>query len=208
MTAGPSMRLFVAIELSPEWLLALGEAQETLRTALRERPGTRLRYVRPEGVHLTLKFLGAVPESRLQSVGEALGRAAERLTEFKLVMSSRAGFFGDRRRPRVLWAGVDGASPVDRDALYRLAEGIETWLATAGFPRERRFRPHLTLARLPEEMKDDERAMVAEAATALVLASPAPLEVRSFSLIRSHLGPGGARYERLRSFPAENIAPA
>jgi 2'-5' RNA ligase len=195
-----ALRLFVAIELSPAWIEALTEAQARLRSLIEEAGGPRLRYVRPEGIHLTLKFLGAVPESRLAAVTDALASATNEWAPVRLVLG-RPGAFPARGSPRVLWAGVEGASAADRERLRALAKRIEGRLAAAGFPREDRFQPHLTLARVPEGAGRDQRAIVAAAVARLAAPRTAPMDVDHISLIQSHLGPGGARYERLAAFP-------
>lgn len=197
----PSLRLFVAIELPDEWLEAFGRAQSDLREKIEKRGGPRLRWVRPEGIHLTLKFLGGVPESKLSSVRWALEQATGVAPDFRLVLRG-LGAFGDRRGPRVVWVGVDGETVADREKVYRLTEDIETWFASAGFPREGRFQPHLTLARLPEDLKKEDRALVAEISAKVDLPQTSAMPVRRVSLMRSHLGPGGARYEPLGVFPA------
>jgi 2'-5' RNA ligase len=105
----------------------------------------------------------------------------------------------------VIWAGID--SP-QREQLYALAVNIETWLAAAGVPRERRgFAPHLTLARLPQELPDAIRTRIVEVTTAIQAPEIAPFVVQSVSLIQSHLGPGGARYERLMVYPISALQP-
>jgi 2'-5' RNA ligase len=197
-----ALRLFVAIELSPAWLEALAEAQRRLRRLVEGAGGPRLRYVRPEGIHLTLKFLGSVPESRLAAVTVALDAATSDWAPISLVMG-RPGAFPQSGSPRVLWAGVEGASAADRERLQRLAERVEARLAAAGFPREDRFQPHLTLARVPDDTGRDQRAFIAAAVARLAAPRPAPLRVDHISLMQSHLGPGGARYERLAAFPRE-----
>ena len=118
---------------------------------------------------------------------------------------SRAGSFSDQRSPRVIWAGIETPQ---REQLYALAASIETWLAAAGVPRERRgFTPHLTLARLPQELPDAMRTRIAEVTTAIQAPEIAPFVVRAVSLIQSHLGPGGARYERLMVYPISALQP-
>jgi 2'-5' RNA ligase len=196
----PNLRLFVALELSREWLATLERAQSDLRQALEALGGRGLRNVRPEGIHLTLKFLGGVPESRLDSVRNALRSATSDYRPISLTMG-RLGSFGDRRGPRVAWVGLDGATLADRERLYRLVESIETWLEAAGFAREGRFQPHLTLARVPEDFSRDDRALVARACERVRVREPAPLTAPAVSLMQSHLGPGGTRYERLAAFP-------
>ena len=198
--AGPTLRLFVAIELPEAWLAALAQLQEEMRRALAADPSSkdaRVRWVRPEAIHLTLKFLGDAEEEKLESIKRALASAVPERPGVKLALG-RAGSFRDRRAPRVIWASLEAD-----DRLRRLAERIETWLAAAGFPRDRRsFAPHLTLARLPEELTPPVRERVAEITTACPLSDVAPFEVERVSLIRSHLGPGGAIYERLGAWPA------
>jgi 2'-5' RNA ligase len=196
----PSLRLFVAFQLPDEWLRALEQGQASLRGALDGLGGRRLRFVRPEGIHLTLKFLGAVPDSRLEAVRHALTSATSDFRPIGLTMG-RIGSFGDRRGPRVVWAGLDGTTVRDRERLYGLVESLETWLEAAGIPREGRFQPHLTLARVPEDFSREDRALVGAACERIQMAVPPPMTARAVSLMRSHLGPGGARYERLDSFP-------
>jgi RNA 2',3'-cyclic 3'-phosphodiesterase len=203
-------RLFVAIELPDEWKSALGTLQQEMQAKIASEPDlarVRVRWVKPEGIHLTLKFLGETPVARLDSVVAALDSAVPEAPGIELSLS-RVGAFSDRRAPRVIWAGIfekeGGArSKADHGRLLQLAERIETWLAAAGFPRERRsFAPHLTLARLPEDLDQSLRERVASVTNAFPTPTVPPLKVDSVSLIRSRLGAGGARYERLGSWPA------
>ena len=199
-----SLRLFVALELPEAWKTALGALQDEMRAALHDRFGdaVRPRWVRTDGIHLTLKFLGATPASRLDAVETALRQAVPSLAPFSLQLAN-AGSFADRRAPRVILAGVHG----DTQPLFALAEMVETWLAAAGWPRERRsFRPHLTLARLPETLDDATRRAVAGITTACKSPEVPPWAVDHVALIRSHLGPNGARYERLAVFPPDRAA--
>jgi RNA 2',3'-cyclic 3'-phosphodiesterase len=195
------MRLFVALDLPESWKVALGGLQDAMRAAIRERFGdsVRVRWVRPEGIHLTLKFLGETPEERVEALKTALAQAVPSSPGFALELA-RAGAFSDRRAPRVVIATVADESR----GLQPLHEHIETWLAAAGWPRERRwFQPHLTLARLPETLDDATRQEIA-ALTGAVKAPEAPKwAVEGVYLIRSRLGPGGARYESLAAFPSE-----
>jgi 2'-5' RNA ligase len=203
MTApDPSYRLFIAIELPEAWQTALGDLQQRMQRALAADPLTaavRLRWVRPEGIHLTLKFIGETAADRLPAIEAQLALAVPQMPHIALTLG-RAGSFSDRRAPRVIWAGVYSEQA---DALLRLAESIQTWLAAAAIPRERRaFAAHLTLARLPDEMPDALRHRVAQLTTAVEQPSLPTFVPQHVSLIRSHLGPGGARYQRLAAFPA------
>jgi 2'-5' RNA ligase len=154
--------------------------------------------VRPEGIHLTLKFIGNVEAERLEPIKTQLAAAVPGPPGVRLALG-RAGSFADSRAPRVIWAGIQPDPP---DRLTRIAEAVDTWLAAAGIPRERRaFSPHLTLARLPEDLPDATRRRIAEVTTAVAPPAVAPFDVDAVSLMQSFLGPGGARYERLGRWP-------
>jgi 2'-5' RNA ligase len=180
-----TLRLFVAILLPESWLALLGDVQHDLREA-----GLRLRYVRPEGIHLTLKFLGETPAGRVSGIEAVLAEAAAGVRPFSLRLGG-LGTFGPTHHPRVVWAGLDG----DRQRLGELSAGVERALHRIGVPHDvRSFNPHLTLARVPEQMPSVEAARIAPM---LEERSPLPAQehrVDSFALMWSELGPGGARY--------------
>jgi RNA 2',3'-cyclic 3'-phosphodiesterase len=187
--AEPGFRLFIAIDLPEGWTAALAQTQALLR----RRGLEQLRWVRPEGVHLTLKFLGSVDAALVDDLIAALRLAAAECSPFTLKLGSLGGF-GPPSRPRVVWAGVNG----DLYALTRLWRAVEAHVGPLGFPPEReRFSPHLTLARVPDHSPRDLAASIAATLTANEPPLAGPLLVREIALMRSHLGPGGARYERL-----------
>jgi 2'-5' RNA ligase len=196
---GPHLRLFVAIELPSEWLEALRAMQELLRRGFEAGPEPRplLRWVRPEGIHVTLKFLGATPESMLPEVEAGLRRAVPHSVAATILLD-KPGMFPDRGSPRVLWAGVTG----DFAALGTVAARIDAEMAKLGFEIEKRpFAPHLTLARVAEGSVRLPRIRYEEVIASVAIPRAPPLQVDRISLIRSHLGPGGARYERLAGYP-------
>ncbi len=203
------LRLFVAVELPEGWLRALATVQDDLRRALAARAGVRgaprLRWTRPEGVHLTLKFLGEVPAARREAIEAALARAVDAPPGLELRLGNTGAFgINDRRGPRVLWVGVSG----DVEGLGRLFGQIDASLGTIGFERERRsFAAHLTLARVPDDFPAGDRAALADALVALPLPDAPSFVVERVSLMRSHLNRDGARYERLASFPGAGPAP-
>jgi 2'-5' RNA ligase len=183
------LRLFIAVELPPAWTEALAATQRALRRYGLER----LRWVRPEGIHLTLKFLGNVDEARVSALTRTLEETAAEHAPFALRLS-RLGAFGPPARRRVVWAGVAG----DLDALTRLRQTVERRAAALGFPAERRpFSPHLTLARVPEELPQPVGASIDAALTAVAAPAAPPLQVKEIALMHSRLLPGGAQYTRL-----------
>lgn len=186
------MRAFVAIDLPEAVQSALAQAQSRFRSIVSSagRSEAIARWTRPEGIHLTLKFLGEI--SQLEEVTCAL-EAIERFEKFPVAVKG-FGFFPDARRPRVLWAGVE-APP----ALAELAERVEGAMERLGFPREHRpYKPHLTLARLnvPRPQPALE-ALVADRTDALL----GRFEVSDFYLFESKLSSAGAVYCKLAHFP-------
>ena len=185
-------RLFVAVELDGHVRQALDRLQHDLQ---RHRLAG-LRWVRPEGIHLTLKFLGETPRDRVAGITGALAGCTAGIPPHRLSLG-KIGTFGSRGAPRVLWVDLDG----DLGPLLRLQEQVDRALVPLGFPPEgRRFSPHLTLARVRPEEAREVAVPLADAAGA-VSPPAATIEVREVALMQSKLGPGGAVYTQLEAFP-------
>ncbi len=189
------IRTFIALELSG----ALKKGILNLARELEHR-GVRASWPRAETLHLTLKFLGDVEEALIPDIVEAVGRAASRVQAF--AFDSRSlGAFPSPRRPRVVWVGVE---PVD--GLYELQEAVETELSTLGFPREkRRFKPHITIARLREPLNSSD-----EQESGGVFAGLAAPEERTWvteiEVMKSILERGGALHECMALVPLGGAA--
>jgi len=188
------LRLFVAIELGGEALRVLNDLQHQLQ----RRGLAGVRWVRPEGVHLTLKFLGETPAALAPDVEQAIARAVKGIPPHEVRLDA-LGSFGSRTNPRVLWVGLAG----DLETLGRLQQQVDRELAAAGFPPEdRRFSAHLTLARVPPEKGRDVAGALSEAVSSAPVPATA-IPVAEVSLMRSRLGSGGAVYTRLFSAPLD-----
>jgi 2'-5' RNA ligase len=180
------MRLFVAMDIPEDVRSAIGALVAKLRPACRNA-----RWVRIEGLHVTLKFIGETSPEKVEAVMTALAAVPSRAP---IPITFRGlGFFPDERRPRVLWAGIK-AGP----ELAALAGAIETALEPLGIPREvREFSPHLTLARLESPRVlvafQDNVRKVGRLAFGRTMAE-------EFHLYQSVLKPGGAEYTRLATF--------
>ncbi len=180
------MRLFLALDLPP----AVREALGSLQRELSRRAGG-WRWTRTEGLHLTLRFLGEVPEPAVERQAEVWRDVAARGRPVRVVFRG-IGVFPNERSARVLWVGAVEQPPEGR--LEALAAAFEEAAASLGFPRESRpFRPHLTLARAsargrPVVPHADRERSVGEACFEEVV------------LFRSVLGRDGASYTRLRAF--------
>jgi len=178
---GCRMRLFVAVNLPEEVRGRLAAAQERLRAAR-----AQVSWVRPDNMHLTLKFLGETAPDRLDSIRAALAEVARRSLPFEAALGGVGSFGG--RVPRVVWAGVtDGAT-----RLAELAGRVDGALAGIGFPRESRpFAPHLTLGRV----RAPERAVVLAAALrAEGQGAFGRFRPEAFCLMESRLDPQGSIY--------------
>lgn len=181
------MRLFLAADLPDELREALARARERL-----ERDATGWRWLRPEAVHLTLRFLGDVDEGRDLGARGGWRNAAAAAAPIELTLGA-AGCFPAHGAPRVLWIGV--RERATGGALEGLAAALERMAREAGWaPESRPFRPHLTLARRARGARP-QRPPGGPADEA-----PAGL-VERLVLYRSHLDPGGARYTALDSYP-------
>jgi 2'-5' RNA ligase len=185
------IRCFIAIELPSEIRVGLDSLEERLKTGQH----ACVKWVAPDGIHLTLKFLGSVASAKVSEIIEAMSRAAQGTSVIHLKMGG-LGIFPNWQRPQVVWVGVGG----EIDKLAALQRNIETALASLGFPQESRsFTPHLTLARLRERVTPRERQSFGEYIRSTRSETVINFEVNSLSLMRSQLIPAGAIYSRLAS---------
>ena len=192
ITQPDHVRLFIACEVPDD----VKDSIETLITDLRSRSGNTVRWIRPEGVHVTLKFLGEVPVKKLPAVKLAIQEAVVGHSPFELEFSS-IGTFGGREGLRLMWVGVAG----DVLRLEALVRAVNAALAVVGFEPERRpFRPHLTLGRVRDEVGTRTRAEI-EVEVGKTEVPQSSWRTTHVSLMRSRLTPQGAVYEVLATFP-------
>ena len=176
------MRLFVALNLPSPVREALWAAAEPLREL-----GLPVNWVRGDGIHVTVKFLGDVVDDREAEVTAALGRAAQGARTLTLALEG-FGVFPDFHRPRVVWAGI-----APEPGLEILQHRVEQELAPLGFPTEARpFRPHVTLGRARRDARPRDFAGLEAALARLEFAQTAV--VSALDLMQSTLGSGGAVY--------------
>lgn len=176
------MRLFVALDVS-------AEIREQLVTfmAKSKQGAPGIRFVRPEGLHITLKFLGRTPACEIDEITSALDRICHPV--FRLSVAE-TGFFPDRKRPRIFWAGIKDAG----GSAVRLAANIGHACTLVGFaPEANSWRPHITLARLGRK------------SSSFTATSQSPsfgmMMVTEFHLYESTLHPQGSIYRKIASFP-------
>ncbi|HVP65667.1 MAG TPA: RNA 2',3'-cyclic phosphodiesterase [Anaeromyxobacteraceae bacterium] len=184
-----NLRLFVALAPPPPVRRKLAAAQDRLRREA-GRHAADVRWVDPSNIHLTLQFLGAVPEERLAAIRDAVAAVAAASRPLRLELRG-AGGFPSARRPRVVFTSLAG----DVEALARLVSDLGRQLGQLGFPPEERpFSPHLTQGRA----RDGRGAPgLGGALAAAASDEPVPWRAEEVVLFRSHLSPAGARYEAL-----------
>ena len=186
------VRLFIACEIPEDVKEDIGKVIETLRG----RSGSAVRWIRSEGVHVTLKFLGEVPIKKLPSVKLAIQEATVGHSPFELEFSN-IGTFGGREGLRIMWVGIAG----DVLRLEALVRAVNAAMSVVGFEPERRpFRPHLTLGRVKDEIPTRQRAEI-EVAVAKMAVPSTSWRTTQVSLMRSRLTSAVASYEVIASFP-------
>lgn len=179
------IRGFIAIDVPPEVKNHLSSVSAALGSLdLDARPAP------VSSIHLTLRFLGNVEESRVPGIGDAVRRCARRVPSFALEVRN-LGAFPSRKRPRIVWAGVAGDGVLER--LHRL---LELELQKLGFDRERKnFRPHLTLLRLKSSRNLKRLSSYLE--TEGQETGTISFSVHRIHLYESRLSSRGARHEKL-----------
>ncbi|MGH7168255.1 MAG: RNA 2',3'-cyclic phosphodiesterase [Nitrospiraceae bacterium] len=203
------IRAFVAVDLDADSRKVLARAQEqakdrTVRELSRLAPEARIQWARPDSIHLTLKFLGEIADTRVEEIRHTLSVTIQAQPRFSVEVGG-FGVFPDLRAPRVLWVGVSGQHD-QLNSLARLAAEVDSGLDTLGFPREARpFSPHLTLARIKERSREVGQALTGSGLMTQ-RESLGSLRVDAVALIRSDLKPSGAVYTRLWEIPLKASA--
>ena len=180
------MRLFVALDIPEETRGAIRELISRLEPVARGA-----KWVRPEGIHVTLKFIGWVEDERLAEIKEHLSRVPHR--EVIPVTFRNFGFFPNEKRPRVFFVGIVAGAD-----LVRLAADIESQLAPLKIPKEERaFTPHLTLARFKT---NEGSAQMQKILASMPSRDFGAMNATQFHLYQSVLKSNGAIYTKLASY--------
>ena len=184
------VRAFISVDVSQQARESLAGVTRSLQNA----GVSQMRWVRPEGIHLTLKFLGEIDPDAVDPILGAMDRAIEGSSPFTLALSG-IGAFPNLNAPKVISVGLKG----DLDALGKLQERIDEVVHLAvGFPKESRaFTPHLTLGRMQNNAPGEERRRAGKATTGVDWQSDVSWQVNEVYLMRSTLNPSGAVYDVL-----------
>jgi len=200
------MRIFIGIDLDPEVRTRIERFLEGV-----EGFAPEARWVRPESLHITLKFVGEQTPERVQAITEHLQRVESRAFEIR---AGGYGFFPTAKAPRVFWIGIH-AGP----QLAELAKSIDMAVAEVGIPQEDRpYSPHLTLARAgagrrsgsPKWRKGDRPkapfAVLEKRLATMDELNFGAMTAHEFILYQSQLSPKGSKYTKLQRFPMKTSA--
>lgn len=183
---GKRVRSFIAIPVSDAGIQALEGVVKVLDPEI----GRHIRWVRPEGIHVTLKFMGDIPVATAEKILEVLPSVMAGFRPFELAISG-LGAFPNLRRPRVLWAGLAG----ELELLSELHAAVDNAVGTLGLPKEQRaFSPHLTLGRVRREVTDGQLRKIEEIMSTAEPPSVSPWTAGTVNLMRTELDPAGSRH--------------
>ena len=191
------MRVFVGLDIPEEMRAAITRYMEGLRESAPD-----VRWVRPESLHVTLKFIG-------EEAGDQVKRIERELATVKAgafrVAFRETGFFPNAKNPRIFWVGIHAG-----EELPNLAMAVDEAVARTGVAREEKaYKPHLTLSRSgsgsphpkPGDKPSNRLAQLAGKLAKLPQPDFGTMTAREFYLYESKLGPGGAKYLKVASFP-------
>ena len=175
------IRTFIAIPV-PESVFVL---QGNLKNTIEKKTG-KVRWMKRDQLHLTLKFVGDTPEESIDDVRGVMQKVANKMTPFKIIIQG-VGCFPKIERPHVMWVGLDGAI----DKLNQLVTAVHDGLHPLGFPREEKeFHPHITMARAkyPQKKTPDISSFLN------TTYDPIPFRIEKIQFISSELFPNGPVY--------------
>jgi RNA 2',3'-cyclic 3'-phosphodiesterase len=183
-----TIRCFIAINLSEEIRSSIDNLIAELR-----KTGTDVAWVRPEKIHLTLKFLGNTDDSLIPKIKECLSKKLSHYNAFYIKIVG-VGCFPSSKRPRVLWIGMENS-----DFLKGIQKDIDAEVAGFGFALEDRpFSPHLTIGRVRSQKGIADMLMRFEAFRTADFGS---IGVKSIHIMKSELKPAGAEYTSIAEIP-------
>ena len=190
MPSIPKIRTFIAVHIPELNLKKIAELQQRLK-----RQGGDIKWVRPESMHITLKFLGDVNQNQIPSIADSITGAVRNISRFSVSIEG-TGTFPNDRRPRVIWTGVrEGA-----DVLITLAKRVDKVCSAIGFETETRpYKPHLTLGRV-RSVKNIQSTIDTLNRD---MFHAGVFDVNSIFIMKSDLKPQGAVYSVLKTIKLE-----
>jgi 2'-5' RNA ligase len=185
------IRSFIAVELPQELKKELAE----LEAKLKKNCPPVVKWVDPKSIHITLKFLGAISEDRINKLMLTIEKAAQSIPPFRLEVRD-TGAFPNLEHVQVIWVGVKG----ELEIIAQLQKRIEINTEQLGFPRESRpFSPHLTLGRVRDNAGLNDRLRIGKLLADTHFIALHNVDVKTLNLIKSQLTAAGPIYTRIGS---------
>ena len=189
------MRTFIAITLPENIKSILSNTQDELKQV-----GADVKWVKPENIHLTLKFLGEIEQELLEKIKGVLEEIAQKNMTFSAYLS-KLGAFPKLRYPRVIWISLG-----HDQTIIDIAKDLETRMLKIGFPKESRaFTTHITLGRIRSGLKRNELIQKIEILNKNISGPQAEFRVTNLTLFKSTLTPQGPIYETLLNCPLKSL---
>lgn len=191
------MRTFIALDFSPEIIRKINEIIDYFKTQTPERA---LKWVAPENLHLTIKFLGEVPEKKIEQIKSLINETLDDVKSFEIGVE-KLGMYPNSQKPRVVWLGVRGAGP-----LKEIHKVLDSQLQKAEIqPDNRGFSPHLTIARVRRNADIQSVKEIGETLSKFKVDSLGTCTVNHIILYKSELTPQGPIYTPLLSSPLNKV---
>jgi len=185
------MRCFISIELPEEIKKELAKAEKDLQK-IAEETKAKLRIVKPENLHITIKFLGEISDDKINKIKDALKTI--KFDSFKVKLNS-FGIFPSQNYIRVVWVDI-----LPKEKIIELEQKIISILVGQGFKKEHNFETHITLARIKVISSEEKENFVK--AIKKIKIEPLEFEINNFVLEKSILTPEGPIYEDIATFPS------
>ena len=191
------LRLFIAVDFPPEIIAKIAKINTYLQTQV---PGRMLKWVSPENLHLTLKFLGDVRKDRLPELKTRLENALVGQSGFCIAIEGM-GMYPSPNKPRVLWLGIKDQGNL-KEIHHKLTLALEVFDPE---PEKRSFSPHLTIARIRQNSDRESIREVGKTLSQFKVDTLGKLNICSVQLYKSELTPRGPIYTALQSVPLNQV---
>jgi len=191
------MRTFVAIDFSPQIRGKIGEIIEYFKT---QTPDYALKWVEPQNLHMTIKFLGEVSEGHLRTIKDVLSDTLEGRSAFEIEVTGM-GMYPSGQKPRVIWLGVEGS-----ETLKDIHKSLDQALQKASIPPDKRgLSPHLTIARVRRNVETLIVQDIGKTLSQFKIDSLGKCTIDRIVLYKSTLTPSGPIYDPLLSIPLDKV---
>ncbi len=191
------MRSFIAIDFSPKIIRNITEIINYFKT---QTPGEALKWVSPQNLHLTIKFLGEVPDKEIEQIKEIMAKTLLSEPAFEIGVEG-LGMYPSTHKPRVIWLGIKEGAP-----LTVIHKKLNLQLQKAGItPDKRDFNPHLTIARVRRNAEGKTVQEIGKKLSQFKVDSLGRCFIDHIVLYKSVLTPKGSIYTALLSSPLNKV---